>query len=220
MGEAFREIRTRLMFSGPAEQQRSLLIASPSPEDGRTVVATNLAVTMAQAGSQVLLVDANFRQPKVSKIFEGCGGPGLSNALVEQSDWRDMIHEVRPNLFVLGAGPLPPNPAELLGSNSMRDIVAEMSQRFDRVIFDSGPALVVTDPVALASIVDGVILAVRAGVNSKGVVQRARNTIRDSGGNIVGAVLNGVRAMSGGYLRKHYETFYEYREPAALPASV
>jgi succinoglycan biosynthesis transport protein ExoP len=220
IGEAFRQVRTRLMFSGPLEEQRTLLVASPSPEDGRTVVATNLAVTMAQSGSQVLLVDANFRQPKISQIFDGCDGAGLSNAMVEQSDWRDMIHEVRPNLFVLGAGPLPPNPAELLGSNSMRDIVAEMGQRFDRVIFDCGPSLVVTDPIALGAIVDGVILTVRAGVNSTGVAVRARNTIRESGGHILGAVLNGVKAMSGGYLRKHYETFYEYREPASLPPAV
>ncbi len=216
-GEAFRQIRTRLIFSGPISEQRSLLITSPSPEDGRTVVAINLGITMAQAGSKVLLVDANFRQPMFCQIFPDCPVDGLTNALVDQSNWRDLVHEVQPNLSVMSSGPLPTNPAELLGSNHMRQLIEEMSEQYDRVIFDSGPCLVVTDPAILAVLVEGVILNIRAGVNSQGVAQRARNTISEAGGHVLGVTLNGVRAMAGGYLRKHYETFYEYRERQALP---
>ncbi len=217
-GEAMRQIRTRLVFSAPMDEQRSLVITSPSPEDGRSVVAANLAITMAQAGARVLLVDANFRQPLLSKLFDA-GDAGLSNALTAQADWRELITEVRTNLHVLPSGPLPPNPAELLGSDRMRQFIDEMSERFDRILFDVGPALVVSDAMCLASMTDGVVMVLRAGANSLGVAQRTRNTLKDAGGHILGVVLNGVRAMAGGYLRKHYETFYEYREPAQLPST-
>ncbi len=217
-GEAFRQIRTRLVFSGPASEQKTLLITSPSPEDGRTVVAVNLGTVMAQAGSRVLIVDANFRQPLLDQIFPGCPTDGLTNALIHQRDWRDLVYEVQPNLHVMSSGPLPPNPAELLGSDHMRQLIEEMSQVYDRVLFDSGPCLVVSDPCVLAALVEGVILTVRAGVNSQGVAQRARNTISEAGGRILGVALNGVRAMPGGYLRKNYETFYEYRERQSLPS--
>jgi len=217
-GEAFRQIRTRLIFSGPVSEQRSLLVTSPSPEDGRTVITTNLGETMAQAGSRVLLVDANFRQPMLHKIFPGCPTDGLTNALVDQSTWRDLVHEVESNLHVMSSGPMPPNPAELLGSSHMRQLISEMTDRYDRVLFDSGPCLVVTDPAVLAVLVEGVILTIRAGVNSQGMAQRARNIMHEASGRILGVVLNGVRAMPGGYLRKNYETFYEYRERQSLPA--
>jgi succinoglycan biosynthesis transport protein ExoP len=217
-GESMRQIRTRLVFSAPMDEQRSLVITSPSPEDGRSVVAVNLAITMAQAGARVLLVDANFRQPRISQLFEA-GQKGLSDALTAQANWSDLITEVRTNLYVMASGPLPPNPAELLGSDQMRQMVAEMSERFDRVLFDVGPALVVSDAMCLASMTDGVVMVLRAGVNSLGVAQRTRNTLKEANGHILGVVLNGVRAMAGGYLRKHYETFYEYREPAQLPGA-
>ena len=217
-GEAFRQIRTRLVFSGPVSEQRSLLITSPSPEDGRTVVAINLSIAIAQAGSRVLLVDANFRQPKIDTVFPGCPADGLTNALVDQGDWRELVHEVNANLAVMSSGPLPPNPAELLGSSHMRRLIEEMSELYDRVLFDSGPCIVVSDPVILSSLTEAVILNLRAGVNSQGIAQRARNTIQDAGGRILGVTLNGVRVMPGGYLRKSYETFYEYRERQSLPA--
>jgi len=217
-GEAFRQIRTRLIFSGPVSEQRSLLITSPSPEDGRTVVAVNLSIAMAQAGSRVLLVDANFRQPKIDTVFPGCPADGLTNALVDQGDWRELVHEVDANLAVMSSGPLPPNPTELLGSSRMRQLIEEMGELYDRVLFDSGPCMVVSDPAILAALTEGVLLNIRAGVNSQGIVQRARNTIQDANGRILGVTLNCVRAMPGGYLRKNYETFYEYRERQSLPA--
>ncbi|MHC4561190.1 MAG: polysaccharide biosynthesis tyrosine autokinase [Planctomycetota bacterium] len=219
VGEAFRQVRTRLIFSSPPEQQRTLLITSPLPEDGRTTVTTNLGAALAQFGSKVLLVDANFRQPILHELFQGCPFDGLSNALVQQAAWGDLVHHVSENLHVLAAGPLPPNPAELLSSKGMSSLLAEMTEQYDHVLFDSGPCLVVTDPAVLASRTDGVLLVLRAGVNTHGVAQKARSTMTEAGGHILGAVLNGVRVMAGGYLRKNYDTFYEYRErQPALPA--
>ena len=217
MAEAFREIRTNLQFSGPIEQHRTLLVSSASPGDGRTTVAVNLAATMAQAGRKVLLVDANFRQPAIRELFPQLAEGGLSSALVGQGDWREQVTEVEANLSVMGAGPLPPNPADLLGSDEMKRIADEMAGEYDQVIFDGAPCLVVTDPVVMSSQVAGVLLVVRAGSNTHGIVTRVRNTLQRVGAHITGAVLNGVRATSGGYLRKNYETFYEYHENPRLP---
>jgi capsular exopolysaccharide synthesis family protein len=217
VAESFREIRTNLQFSGPIEQHRTLLVTSSSPGDGRTTVAVNLAATMAQAGRKVLLVDANFRQPAVAQLFPQVPEGGLSSALVGQGDWREQVSEVEPNLTVMGAGPLPPNPSDLLGSDEMKRIADEMAGEYDQVIFDGAPCLVVTDPVVMSSQVAGVLLVVRAGSNTHGIVTRVRNSLQRVGAHVTGAVLNGVRATSGGYLRKNYETFYEYHENPKLP---
>jgi len=218
VGEAFRQIRTCLLFSGPASQRRSLLITSPLPEDGRTTIALNLAAAVAHGGRRVLVVDANFRQPGIRQIFPQCPDGGLSSALVGQANWQDLLHEVQPNLHVLPAGMLPPNPAELLGSEEMRKLLAEMVDRYDQILIDGAPCLVVTDSSVLATLVDGVIVTVRAGANTYGIVQRTRDILLRVGAHVVGVVLNGVRATAGGYLRKNYETFYEYHEQAKLPA--
>ena len=217
VGEAFRQIRTCLLFSGPASQRRSLLVTSPLPEDGRTTVAMNLAAAIAQDGRKVLIVDADFRQPAIRELYPECPDGGLSSALVGQATWSDLVHEVRPNLCVLPAGMLPPNPAELLGSEEMRTLLAEMVDQYDQVIIDGAPSLVVTDSAILSTLVDGVVLTVRAGANSYGIVQRTRDMLQRVGAHIVGVALNGVRVTAGGYLRKSYETFYEYHERSQLP---
>lgn len=210
VGEAFRQIRTSLLFSGPALNRRSLLITSPQPEDGRTTVALNLAAAIARGGRKVLVVDANFRQPAIRKIFPQCREAGLSNILVGQGAWRDLICQVEPNLCVLPSGPLPPNPAELLDSEPMRQLVAELTSQFDQVIFDGAPLLVVSDSRNLATVVDGVVIVVRAGANTHGVVKRANDMLTQIRARVIGMTLNGVRATRGGYLRKSYETFYDY----------
>ena len=216
ISEAFRQIRTCLQFSGPASQRRSLLITSPQPEDGRTTVALNLAASIARAGRKVLVVDANFRQPAVHGLFSACPEGGLSSALVGQAAWRDMILEIEPNFSVMASGPLPPNPGELLGSEQMRTVLAEMVGEYDQVIFDGAPCLVVTDSMALGSLVDGIVLVVRAGANTYGIVQRSQEVLSRGGTHIIGIVLNGVRAVAGGYLRKNYEAFYDYHEQTKL----
>ncbi len=215
--EAHRQIRTRLLFSAPPSEQRSLLITSQLPGDGRTTVSMNLAHSITQGGTRVLVVDANFHQPAIARLFPQCSDQGLSNVLVGQGDWRELAVEIEPNLAVLAAGPLPPNPAVLLGSEQMSQTIAEMLQAYDQVLFDGPPCLVVADPVSLSTRVDGVVLVVRAGANTYGIVQKVRGMLLGVGANLIGVVLNGVRVVAGGYLRTNYETFYEYREQAQLP---
>ncbi len=217
--EAYRQIRTTLLFSGPADQRRSLLITSPLPGDGRTTVAMNIAGCIARGGRKVLVVDANFRQPMINTLFPQVPQEGFSSALVGQVSWRDQVHEVEENLCVMAAGPLPPNPAELLGSEQLRKLIDEMQTDYDQVIFDSAPCVVVTDSPVLSTQVDGVILVVRAGANTYGIVQRTRDILNRVGAHILGVVLNGVRVTAGGYLRKNYDTYYEYHQQPQLPGS-
>ena len=215
--EAFRQIRTNLLYSGPVQQRRSMLVTSPGPEDGRTTVVLNLAVAIAQAGHRVLVVDANFRQPAIADLFPGTHEAGLSSALVGQAQWRDVVSSTEvPNLEVIASGPLPPNPAELLGSDIMRQLVSEMAAEYDQVIFDGSPAMVVSDACVLATQVDAVVLVVRAHQNSIGIAMRTAEQLRRIGAHVLGVVLQAVRTTAGGYLRKNYQTFYEYHQ-RALP---
>ena len=209
IGESFRQIRTNVLFSGPIEQRRSVMITSATPEDGRTTITLNLAAAMARGGRTVLVIDANFRKPTASMLLAR-EADGLSNALVGQAAWQDLVRQVEENFALLPAGPLPPNPAELLGSPGMKDLVAEAVTRYDQVLVDSAPCTVVTDPTILGTSVDGVIIVVRADVNTYGIVQRTRNMLTHIGAHVLGVALNGIRVTAGGYLRKNYETFYQY----------
>ena len=217
ISEAFRQIRTCLFFSGPPSERRTLLVTSPLPEDGRTTVAVNLGGVIAQSGMKVLVVDANFHQPRIHMLFPETSDDGLSSVLVGRGDWRELVHEVEPNLSVMPAGPLPPNPTELMGSPQMRTVIEEMAEAYDQVLIDAAPCMVVTDPSVISTLVDGVLLVVRAGANTHGIVQRSKDMFLRLGAHITGITLNGVRTVSGGYLRKNYETFYEYRVQEQLP---
>jgi capsular exopolysaccharide synthesis family protein len=212
--EAFRHIRTNLFFSGPLQSRRSLLVTSPASEDGRTTVVTNLAICIAQAGKKVLIVDSNFRQAALTRIFPSASGSqGLSSALVGAVGWRDAVVATEiPNLSVMPAGPMPPNPAELLGSEFARRMVEEMKAEYDQVIFDGSPVMIVTDARVLSTQVDGVIMVVRAGVSNLGEVHRSLDQLARVGSHVLGAVLQGVRMTAGGYLKKNYEAFYEYHQ--------
>ena len=219
VGEAFRHIRTCLQFSGPPEHRRSILITSPLPNDGRTAVTMNLAASIARSGRKVLIIDTNFRQPAVSGLFvpDGASARGLSNVLVGQAKLKDVVHEFEPNLFIMSSGPMPPNPGELLGSAPMRELMAEAIEEFDQILLDAAPCLVVTDPAIVSTVVDGVVLVVRAGANTHGMVKRAGDGFTRIGARVLGTVVNGVRVTVGGYLREHYDRFYDYQEQIELP---
>ncbi len=220
VSEAFRQIRTCLLFSGPPARRRSILITSPMPEDGRATVSMNLAGAIAGAGKKVLLVDTNFRQAAIQKFFPQLPSAGLSSALIGKHHWSDLVVELDSNLFMMSAGEVPPNPTELLGSDQMRAILAEMVEQYDQVLLKGTPCLVVSDSVVLSTLVDGVILVVRAGANTYGVVKRARDMFTRVGASILGVVLNGVRHTAGGYYREAYEAFYDYHEIESLPGAV
>lgn len=220
IAEAFRGIRTSLMLSAPAERQRTLLVTSPRPEDGKTTIAANLAISIAQSGRRVLLVDANFRRPTIHQFFPHPSNDGLSNVLVGLMPFEDAVRTTAlPNLDVLLAGPIPPNPAELLSSPQMRDLVSRAVERYDQVVFDGPPCLLVSDALVTAGLVDGVILVCRAKANSRGIALRAKEQLERVNAHLFGAVLNGAQVRRGGYFREQFRTFYDY-QPEELPAGV
>jgi len=218
LAEAFRQARTNLLFSTD-RHVKSILITSPNPGDGKTTVAVNLALTIARGGSRVLLIEANFRRPSVGRVFDVPESVGLSNVLVGLATADDAIQATRiENLDVMVCGILPPSPAELLGSAHMRQLIQDMSQRYDQVLIDAAPMLVVADNYLLAEAVDGVIIVYRAGENTKGVAQRTARQVRSLRAHLMGAILNRVRATKGGYFREAYQAYYDYS--AAGPTGV
>ncbi|HHH76737.1 MAG TPA: polysaccharide biosynthesis tyrosine autokinase, partial [Phycisphaerae bacterium] len=177
IAESFHQIRTNILYSEHGNTNQCLLVTSPSPSDGRTTVSVNLAATMASGGKKVLLIDANFRQPSIQGLFKRCPQGGLSGALVGDGNWQDLVCEVERGLYVMASGPMPHNPSELLHSEQMTQLLSEMKSMYDYVILDAPPVLVVSDASVLATLADGVILAVRAGNNSHGVFLRAKETL-------------------------------------------
>ena len=213
VAESFRQIRTHLTFSGPLESQRVLLFTSPRPEDGKTAVAINLAVTFAQGNQRVLLVDCNFRCPGIREAFPRASRAGLSSVLVGQISLDKAVNTTElSNLDVLTSGPLPPNPAELLGSRQMSELIELAKKSYDRIIFDGPPCLLVSDALVLATQVDAVVMIVRAANSTKGALKRSREQMGRVNARVIGAVLNGVQARPGGYFREQYREFYDYMD--------
>lgn len=210
--EAFRTVRSNLQFSAPADRMRTILVTSPKPEDGKTTIAANIAASLANAGRRVLLVDANLRRPSLHRLFTQVNSKGMTNILIGEAKLADCVHSTElANLDVVGCGPVPPNPAELLGGDLFGEFVTEALRSYDHVIFDSPPLLLASDATVLATRLDGVILTCRAKGNSRGVVQRARSLLEHVNAHIFGVVLNAARVRRGGYFREQLRTFYEYQ---------
>lgn len=205
--EAFRVLRTNLQFMGLDAPLKSLLVTSAAPSEGKSTVAANLAVSFAQAGQNVCLVDADLRKPRLHKIFGAENWRGLTTAVMNQNGIEaDLQFSGIEGLMLLTSGPIPPNPAELLGSGRMQALLGELEQRFDVVVLDSPPVLAVADAVVLAPRVSGVILVVRAGQAARQQVKRAQEALLAVKANLLGVVLDGVKNedRSGGYYYYYY----------------
>jgi len=214
VAEAFRNLRANLFFSAPAEQQGVILITSPSGGNGKTTVATNMAISIALSGRRVLLIDANFRRGALPRIFPNMKEEGLSNLLIGQTRLADVVTPTAvPGLDVVSSGPIPPNPAELLGGSYLRDVIVEARSQYDQVLFDGPPVLLVSDAIVLAGAVDGVLVVCQYRGTSRGALQRTLNQLDAINARVFGAVLNLVESRAGGYFRKIYREFYEYQEP-------
>ncbi|MCC7360474.1 MAG: CpsD/CapB family tyrosine-protein kinase [Anaerolineales bacterium] len=189
MAEAYRTLRTNLLFSSLDRPLATLLVTSPAPEEGKSTTLANLAVTLAQGGRPTILVDCDLRRPRLHEIFGVPAEPGLSNALLAKVDEPPLAATGVENLSLLPAGAVPPSPADLLGSRRMEALIATLKSRADFVLFDAPPVIAVTDAALLASKLDGVLLVVSAGHTRRDDAQRAKDLLEKIHVHLVGAVL-------------------------------
>ena len=210
LAEAYRHLRTSVLLSTAGRAPRSLLITSSLPGEGKTTTAVNTAVSLAQTGSSVCIIDADMRRPRLRSIFGLSDRPGLSSILSNDMTESEMLALISKDevsgLSVLTSGPIPPNPAELLGSDQMRRLMTALQAQFTHVVVDSPPITSFTDGVLIASIVDGVLLVVHGGKSSRHIVKRARQLLNDVGAKIFGVVLNNVNLQSHDYY--YYQRYY------------
>ncbi|MEJ7811602.1 MAG: polysaccharide biosynthesis tyrosine autokinase [Gemmatimonadaceae bacterium] len=211
VAEAYRSLRTNLAFARANHALRTMVLTSPGPADGKSTTVANLAITFAQQGQRTLLIDADLRRAVLDKLFEVPRSPGLTDVLVGETPLFDALRptSIR-GLSVLGSGPFPPNPSELLGSPAMREVLREANEHFDVVLLDSPPLLAVTDAAVLSTMVDGVILVVRMGSTARTAVRRAIGQLQAVHGRLVGSVLNDVNFRHGGYGGGYGYYYYYY----------
>lgn len=195
ISEAYRTLRTNLEFSSLDKPIETMVVTSPGSEEGKSTTLANLAVTIAQAEKQVILVDCDLRRPSQHAIFGLPNDVGLTTMVVDDKAMSQppLLETGVPGLLLLPSGPLPPNPSELLGSRRMREIIAALCERADIVLFDAPPIVAVTDAAVLASRVDGVLLVVKAGATKRDHAQKAKALLEKVNAHLVGAVLSNVK---------------------------
>ncbi len=198
VAEAYRTLRTNLTFAGLDQPVEMLVVTSPSPEKEKSLVAANLAVVMAQGERRTILVDADLRRPVLHEIFGVSGERGLTTMFVDSQarDEPPLVDVGVENLWLLPSGPLPPNPADLLGSHRMEEIIALLRSRADFLVFDAPPVLAVTDAAVLGMKMDGVLLVIAAGRTRREQARQARELLERAHLRVVGAVLTDVPAMA------------------------
>ncbi|GGK25546.1 tyrosine-protein kinase YwqD [Caldalkalibacillus thermarum] len=206
ISEAFRTLRTNIQFASVDKELRTLMVTSSGPGEGKSIVSANLAITLAQAGKAVLLVDADMRKPTVNHTFRFLNNEGLTNVISGTATLEDVIKtdtDVE-GLDVLTSGPIPPNPAELLGSKRMKALIEEAQTKYDVVLFDTPPVIAVTDAQILASQVDGVILVVSSGKTNQELAVKAKSLLETVQANIIGCVLNNRKLSGNSYYYYYY----------------
>jgi capsular exopolysaccharide synthesis family protein len=213
IAEAYRHLRTSLLLSSAGQPPKTILVTSSQPSEGKTTTAVNTAIMLAHTGAEVLVVDCDLRRPRLHYHFNISNTRGITNYLSGETDLGALVQtsEQLPNLKILTSGPVPPNPAELLGSNEMRKLLGELGDRFTHVIIDSPPCISFTDASILSTMVDGVMLVVHGGRSSRAVVRRAKQQLLDVGANLFGIVLNNVKLEAqefyyAGYYSSYYTT--------------
>jgi succinoglycan biosynthesis transport protein ExoP len=213
LAESYRHLRTSVLLSTAGRAPRSLLVTSSLPGEGKTTTAVNTAVSLAQTGASVVLIDADMRRPRLRSIFGLSERAGLSSILSSELSEAEVMamftKDAVTGLQVLTAGPIPPNPAELLGSEQMRRLMVILQSKFNHVVVDSPPVSSFTDGVLISTMVDGVLLVVHGGKSSRHVVKRSRQLLQDVGAKIFGVVLNNVNLQSHDYY--YYQRYYGSR---------
>jgi capsular exopolysaccharide synthesis family protein len=210
LAESFRNLRTSLLYSAPEHPPKTLMVTSLQPEDGKTSLVTNVAITLGQLGNgEVLLIDADMRRPNLHQVLGVAQAPGLSTFLTGQAELEEVIGPTTiPNLSVIPSGRIPLNPAELLGSVRLREALPVLHQRFAYVVFDTGPLFGVSDAMILGTLVEGVVLVLRHGRATRDAAQRAIRSLSSVHARLLGVILNDVDVTANGYYG--YYGYYGY----------
>ena len=212
LAEAYHTLRTAVLHSSGSRSSQTLLLTSAQPFEGKTSTAFNLAIALTQIGRRVLFIDADLRQPGLKRLMKINGQPGLSSVLTGAGTLEQSLLQFPdlPNLWFLPAGPQPANPADLLASKAMAEVMATVRGRFDHVVVDTPPALMVTDATILSSIVDGVILVTESQVTGRAALMRMHRILEDAGANILGCVLNKLDLKYDGHYGSYYCDYIRY----------
>ena len=197
--EAYRSLRTNIQYSSFDNKYQTLVVTSANPGEGKTTVAGNLALVLAQGESKVLLVDCDMRRPSIHKTFKISNTYGISDLLVGNKKLESVANKYNDNLSIVPAGKIPPNPAEMLASKAMTAFLEEMKNYFDYIVLDTPPLQAVTDAQVLSTKVDGSLIVVRAGVTKKDAVHNAVSITKKVKGNIIGTVLNVAETKNDKY---------------------
>jgi capsular exopolysaccharide synthesis family protein len=210
--ECCRSIRTNILFMSPDRPLKSIVVTSPSPQEGKTTTAINLSVTMAEAGGRVLIVDTDMRRPRLHRSFGVPNQTGISTVIVGKATLQDAIKRTDvPNLDVLTCGPVPPNPSELLHTGRFAAVLADCGKIYDRIILDSPPTSAVTDPAVLGNLADGVVLVVKAGETTRDSASHARRQLTTAKVRLVGVVVNAIDFSNPAYgYDYYYRNYYRY----------
>jgi len=207
--EAYKALRANIQFSGVGRKVKRILFTSSNPMEGKTSVSVNLAVTLGQAGQKVLLIDSDLRKPRVHTLLNMPLTPGLTNVLVKNYDFDNAVkRDSKRCIDVLTCGPIPPNPSEMLGSSEMKEFLESIEDKYDYIIMDTPPLLLMADAAVLSKYADGVVIVIQAGVTTFDMVKGVIGNLQKAGANILGCVLNDVRMED---ISKHrYGTKYGY----------
>jgi capsular exopolysaccharide synthesis family protein len=210
--ECCRSIRTNILFMSPDRPLRTMVITSPSPQEGKTTSAINLGVTMAEAGGRVLLIDTDMRRPRLHRSFGVPNQTGISTVIVGKATIEEAVKRTDvPNLDVLPCGPVPPNPSELLHTDRFAAVLEDCKKLYDRIILDSPPTSAVTDPAVLGNLTDGVVLVVKAGETTRESAMHARRQLLGAKARLFGVVVNAIDFSNPAYgYEYYYRNYYRY----------
>ena len=229
LAESYRAIRTNLAFAGLDKDIKTIVVTSSSPEEGKTTSIVNLAITMAQGGNRVLLIEGDLRKPMISRMFGMDYVPGLSDVLLGSYEWKKVVRTISDimtgtlstddilqtpgieNLHILSSGTIPPNPAELIYSKAIGEFIHEVRAAYDYVLIDAPPLLAATDAALLAAKADAVVMVYRVGRIPRGVLKRAKAQLDNVKANVIGVILNGLKAeLSSDYADYKYKYYYYF----------
>ena len=219
LAESYRSIRTALLLSSADSPVKTVAVTSAMPGEGKTVTAANLAVTLAQSGKTVLVVDADLRRPRQHRIFKVKNTFGLTTYLTDTVEIKDVVKSTEiANLFLVNAGPVPPNPAELLGSDRMARFIRMMAEESDFVIFDLPPMLEISDALVLGAKVDGLMLVVHGDKTSREALRKAREKLDLLKIRTLGVVINNVNLPQHGayYYKDYYHGYHSHKDPSSV----